>query len=231
MVKYYRVGGSVRDSLLGIKSKDIDFAVEATSYQEMIDDLKRQGVFIYQERPEFFAVRGNHPQWGPVDFTLCRTDGFYSDYRHPDSVQIGTIYEDLARRDFTVNAIAIDEDGNYIDPHDGRRDLKDNLLRCVGLTSERFSEDPLRILRAVRFHIVRGFNLDAYITYDLAHSLVPEGLKTVSKERIYEELNKCFTHDSWKTIQFFHSRPYLEKMLFKEIGIKLAPRVSYEKTS
>lgn len=227
MVKYYRVGGSVRDSILGIKSKDIDYAVEANSYEEMKEDLLLKGVFIYQERPEFFAIRGNHPEWGPVDFTLCRTDGFYSDSRHPDHVEIGTIYDDLARRDFTVNAIAIDEDGNTIDPHGGIEDIQNNILRCVGTSVDRFNEDPLRMLRAIRFHIVRGFDLDEHIRYDLAHSTVPYSLVTVSKERVYEELNKCFEHNSWQTLQFFHNRPYLEKIIFKVIGINLIPKVAY----
>src|SRR6187431_1537064 len=106
MINYYLVGGYVRDEILGVQSKDIDFAVEAKSYDAMKEDILRRGMTIFQERPQFFAIRARHPQMGGVDFTLCRKDGFYSDYRHPDDVRIGDIYDDLARRDFTVNAIA-----------------------------------------------------------------------------------------------------------------------------
>src|SRR4051812_40257540 len=184
---YYMVGGYVRDEILGVKSKDIDFAVEASSYEEMRDDILDKGLIIFQERPQYFSIRASHPIHGGVDFTLCRKDGFYSDSRRPDSVETGSIYDDLARRDFTVNAIAMREDGTYIDPHNGIQDINSMLLRCVGNTDDRFSEDPLRLLRAVRFHIVRGFTLDDEIDYVLYHSNYIDILKKVTLERVYEE--------------------------------------------
>lgn len=224
MINYYKVGGCVRDELLGVRSKDIDFAVEAPSYEAMKEDLLSKGTIIWQERPEFFAIRGKHPEWGPVDFTLCRKEGFYSDNRHPDSVEVGTIYDDLARRDFTVNAIAW-KDGVFIDPHNGTKDLANMHLRCVGNTRDRFEEDPLRILRAVRFHLVRGFALDNEIetqfnNYDLIHKLL-----TIPLERVYEEVRKCYDHNSWKTLQFFHKHYLLELAIFDNMGLALTPRI------
>jgi len=225
MITYYKVGGCVRDELLGVRSKDIDFAVEAESYEAMRDDILSQGMVIFQERPEFFSIRARHPILGGVDYTLCRKEGFYSDNRHPDNVEVGTIYDDLARRDFTVNAIAKDENGYFIDPHGGSADLANNVLRCVGNTEQRFNEDPLRILRAVRFHIVRGFTLHRDIDNILYSNVeILNKLRTVSTERIYEELQKCFVHDSWGTLQFFRENFYLEKIIFMD-GIELRPRV------
>lgn len=229
-IKYYKVGGAVRDEILGVRSKDIDFAVEADSYEEMRDDLLSKGSIIWQERPEFFAIRAKHPDFGPVDFTLCRKEGFYSDNRHPDSVEIGTIYDDLARRDFTVNAIALDftetSSTTLIDPHGGVIDISKNLLRCVGSPEERFTEDPLRILRAVRFHIVRGFDLDFDLEVSLSSFPLIDGLKKIPLERIYEELNKCFAHDTWNTLMFLDKHEYLKDVIFLEMGLKLAPRIN-----
>lgn len=223
MITYYKVGGCVRDELLGFKSKDIDYAVEAPSYESMRDDLINKGTIIWLEKPEYFAIRGKHPQFGDVDFVLCRKDGYYSDNRRPDSVEPGTIYDDLARRDFTINAIAQREDGTLIDPHNGRRDLERNMLRCVGNAEDRFDEDPLRMLRAVRFHIVRGFGLDDEINYRLV--LDGDKLQSLPLERVYEELYKCFHYDSWKTMQFFNQRPYLSNIIFKDMGLTLLPHI------
>lgn len=242
MVNYYYVGGYVRDSILGLKSKDVDFAVEAESYEEMHYDLVKQGSKIWQERPQYFTVRAWHPVHGNADFTLCRKDGFYSDGRHPDSVEKGTIHDDLARRDFTVNAIAwpanmYEATGTpiYIDPHNGLIDLKNMYLRCVGDAYERFKEDPLRLLRAVRFHIVRGFKLDNAIESMLqagdtltGNPPIIDELLNLPSERIYEEINKCFQHDSWGTLQFFRKHPYLEYTIFNKKGIRLSPNIVIE---
>jgi tRNA nucleotidyltransferase (CCA-adding enzyme) len=224
MVTYYKVGGCVRDALLGINSKDIDYAVEAESYEAMKEDLLSKGTVIFQERPEFFAIRGRHPEWGPVDFTLCRKEGFYSDNRHPDSVEIGTIYDDLSRRDFTVNAIALPETGTFIDPFHGVDDLMENILRPVGEAEDRFREDPLRMLRAVRFSIVRGFWLSENITSIFENRWdIVKTLETVSIERVYEELKQCFEKSTVDTLRFFRDYPLLKRTVFYDIGLGLTP--------
>ena len=225
--KYYIVSGFVRDELLGIKSKDIDFAVEAESYEAMKEDILSNGNIIFQERPEYFSIRARHPEYGGVDYTLCRKDGFYSDNRRPDSVEMGTIFDDLARRDFTVNAIAKQSGGAYIDPHNGRADLQDKLLRCVGIAQERFEEDPLRLLRAVRFHIVKGFQLDYAIDRELrGHGGgTLDKLVTLPIERVYEELYKCYVYDTWATMRFFNNHSQLANVIHLEMGLGLLPRI------
>lgn len=228
MVTYYTVGGAVRDEILGVKSKDIDFAVEADSYDEMYKDLIAQGAIIWQERPQYYAIRAKHPKFGNADFTLCRKDGFYSDNRRPDSVEIGTIYDDLARRDFTINAIAKTEFGHYIDPHNGIDDIRDMKLNTVGDTFSRFNEDPLRMLRAVRFHVVRGFQLDPAIRLAFENPTLLKMLEDVAIERIYEELRKCYEWNSWRTLRFFDFFPKMKVTVFYHTGLELRPFIKGE---
>lgn len=226
MVKFYKVGGVVRDQLLGIPSKDLDLAVEASSYGEMKGAILERGGEIFLERPEFFTIRGRLPEVGAADFTLCRKDGFYSDQRRPDSVSVGTIYDDLSRRDFTCNAIAQDEDGKYIDPYDGQGDIEFKMLRAVGSPHDRFKEDPLRILRAVRFAITKSFIFDDELHDILTNNrAVVRLIKSVAKERVYEELKKCYLFDTRLTLMFFDYYSYVERVIFENFPIKLEPKI------
>jgi tRNA nucleotidyltransferase (CCA-adding enzyme) len=224
---FYKVGGTVRDQLLGVKPKDIDYAVEAESYDHMIEAIDEMGGEIFLERPEFFTVRGRIPDIGAADFTLCRKEGFYSDNRHPDSVSVGTIYEDLARRDFTVNAIAQHSDGSYIDPYNGRLDISMKILRCVGRTKDRLNEDPLRMLRAIRFQITKGFQMDNDLFLALRDfDLVAKLKASVKRERAYEELRKCFEYHTLETWDLFNEFHLLRDVIFShEYGIRLMPEL------
>lgn len=225
-IKIYEVGGSIRDSLLGIPCKDHDYCVIAPSFEGMKDYLLERGAVIYLERPQYFAIRCKLPGIGDADFTLARKEGFYSDGRRPDQVFIcETIEEELCRRDFTVGAMARGEDGVIIDPFNGQKDLENNWLRCVGNARERFSEDYLRLLRAIRFHIVKGFDLDHTIIECFEDFDLVQNLKKVSKERIYEELRKCFEHDSKKTLDFFRKYFILETVIFGDCEVKLIPKI------
>lgn len=202
MVKIYEVGGSVRDVLLGIPAhniNDIDFAVEASSYDEMKESLLRTGVEIFLERPEFLTIRGRIGRRA-ADWVLCRKDGFYSDGRRPDEVVIGTIYDDLARRDFTINAIAVDSDGNVYDPYNGVQDVYGRIIRCVGSTEDRMKEDALRMIRAIRFTITKDMQMTPELYMFLSDINNVRLLKNVSVDRIREELNKCFRYDTPKTL-------------------------------
>jgi len=219
-IRKWQVGGNVRDRLLGVHSKDIDYAVEAPDYESMVAWIRSQGT-IYLEQPQFWTVRAHLPGKLPADFVLCRKDGQYSDGRRPDSVMVGSLADDLARRDFTVNAIAYDEDsGEYVDPHGGRSDLEARLLKCVGKAYDRFSEDALRLLRAVRFAICKGFRFD----YDVVKCLKDERLllklrDNVSEERKREELHKCFAHSTSATLGFLGEFKGLTDAVF--VGQKL----------
>lgn len=205
-VKYYKVGGYVRDEFIREihgadyvnKSKDIDFAVEAESYEAMKDDIVARGCSIFLESPEFYTIRASHPTYGGVDYVLCRKDGEYLDGRHPETVSAGTLFDDLERRDFRMNAIALSEDGSVIDPFNGKADIENKLICCVGDPNDRFIEDSLRILRGIRFSIKLGFDFDLETEEAMArHAYKVLDLPT---DRIREELEKCFMMNTVKTV-------------------------------
>ncbi|MFI3168395.1 MAG: hypothetical protein R3Y06_00420 [Faecalibacterium sp.] len=173
------IGGAVRDSLLGRAVHDWDLTAAGTPEQMMaaLPDAKPIG-------GEFGTIT-----WHGVEITPCRAESDYTDHRHPDVITFGTdLRVDLSRRDFTVNAMAWD--GNtIIDPYRGRYDLKDKLLRAVGVPVQRFEEDALRILRLYRFAGVLGFAVEeATATAALARA---NTLRYVSVPRVRTELDKA----------------------------------------
>src|SRR4051812_9903063 len=109
--KIYLVGGAVRDKIMNITPKDLDYSIECESFDAMRQYIIDRGGTIFLETPQYFTIRAKVPELGAADFVLCRRDGMYKDNRRPETVEVGTIFDDLARRDFTMNAIAIDEQG------------------------------------------------------------------------------------------------------------------------
>jgi len=216
-IKIYEVGGCVRDRLLGIASKDIDYAVEAPSFDAMRDYILAQQGKIYLEKPEYQTIRARL-NTVDADFVLCRKDGYYSDGRRPDTVMPGSIYDDLARRDFTINAIAIDlETGKYLDPFKGVAAIENKLIDCVGNPFDRFSEDSLRVIRAIRFHITLGFDLSYQLRVAMTAPHIIEKLENISVDRIRDELCRCFRFDTIKTMQkLIRSYPDIAQAIFKE---------------
>ena len=212
-MEMFEVGGCVRDELLGVKSKDIDFTVvlppvEGDPFLAMKNRLRLMGFEIFLETPEFLTIRAKFPK-GPstikskrngltADFVLARKESDYTDNRRPDKVEPGTLMDDLRRRDFTMNAIAKAADGTLIDPFNGQQDITDRIIRAVGDPRERFTEDALRIVRAMRFSVTKGFDIhvDTMIAMrELAHTVAG-----VSTERVREELAKMFAADPRMTI-------------------------------
>lgn len=214
----WEVGGSIRDSFMGIDSKDKDFAVEAESFDAMREFLVSEGYTIFVETPHFLTIRAHfpkgHEQFGKTtaDFVLCRKDGAYSDGRRPDEVTPGTILDDLARRDFTINAMARKVgDDQILDPHDGYTDLHNGTLRCVGSAAARITEDPLRVMRALRFVICKGLTPDAELHQEMTNRLIGISLESVSIERIRDELFRCFRFDTLRTMRLLSTE-------FEDIG-------------
>ena len=180
----YLVGGCVRALLRGGEPDDYDLTSDAPP-QEVLR------IFGAAARPTGVAHGTVTVVSGalPVEITTMRRDGAYGDNRRPDSVTFGArIEEDLARRDFTVNAIAMTPGGALVDPFGGRADLRAGVLRCVGDARTRFEEDALRILRLVRFCSVLGFSAEEQ-TARAAHE-ARALLAHVARERVYAELNK-----------------------------------------
>lgn len=209
-MRMYMVGGAVRDEIIGIKSKDIDYTVVLDEdetpndpFRYMCNRLADSGFKIFLESPEYLTVRAKFPTGHKnagttADFVLARKDGDYTDGRRPNFVEPGTLMDDLARRDFTMNAIAKDEDGSYIDPFDGITDIYRGVIRAVGDPRERFEEDALRIVRAFRFSVTKNFRIERETV--LAIWKLRDTIANVSAERVREELVKMFNHDPLETI-------------------------------
>ncbi len=183
----YVVGGYVRDMLLGKSGGDIDLASSAQPAQaEAV--LKNAGVSFVETGLKHGTITAviNHT---PYEITTFRSDGEYSDSRHPESVAfIKDINADLARRDFTINAMAYNEAAGVIDLFGGQEDLKRGIIRAVGDADMRFKEDALRIMRALRFASQLGFRLDDETA--AAALANKELLNNISAERIFVELVK-----------------------------------------
>lgn len=204
-IRFYLVGGCVRDELLGHKPNDIDYSVEAHSFEHLKRHLSDNNFEIFVEKPEFGTIKAKCPRTKIVaDYTLCRKDGAYSDFRRPDSIELTDIKNDLSRRDFTINAIAKLEhesgDVEYYDPFGGREDLERGIIRCVGSAQDRLSEDPLRGLRALRFSVTKDFEIHPDIIATISTDKFVENFKTLAKERVQVELAKMFQHDTTLSI-------------------------------
>ena len=185
----WAVGGCVRDHLMGITPHDYDCCTAATpvEMQEIFAD--RQLVLAGLKHGTVSVVTAG----GLVEITTFRTEGGYADARHPDWVRfVRDIKEDLARRDFTVNAMAYSPRRGLCDPFGGREDMKNKLLRAVGDPNRRFREDALRILRGLRFAARFGFEIEAGTKAAMHEEIA--GLDALAKERILVELEGFLCH-------------------------------------
>lgn len=151
----YFVGGSVRDAILGLEVNDVDIATSA--YPEEIKHIFPKTVDVGIEHGTVMVLHGGES----YEVTTFRTESTYQDYRRPDSVTfVRSLEEDLKRRDFTINAFAVDESGEIHDYFNGKEDLNNRLIRAVGVADERFNEDALRMMRGVRFASQLDFSIE-----------------------------------------------------------------------
>jgi len=229
-LNFFEVGGCVRDEMLGLPVKDVDFSVEAPSFEVMVATLRAQGFKVWQENPEFLTVRAGVPKGHVLasrtkdaDFVMCRADGPSSDGRRPDFVTPGTVFDDLARRDFTVNAMARDEAGNLVDPFNGREDLAAGRLRFVGDAMTRVTEDGLRVLRGFRFMVTKGFVAEAETWRVLLSPEAAEMLRCVSVERVRDELDKMFRADTLEAMGLLSALPEATTAAIFRDGLRLSP--------
>lgn len=184
----YTVGGAVRDALLGRAVGDWDLTTSALP--EQVQGLFRKTIPTGLQHGTVTVLVGRGAERTPVEVTTFRGEGAYSDGRRPDEVHFGVpLREDLARRDFVINAMAYDPvERRLVDPFGGRADLAARRVRAVGDSAERFGEDGLRVMRAIRFAAVLEFELDAATEAAIPGALPV--LARVSKERIHDELQK-----------------------------------------
>jgi len=217
MSKIYKVGGCVRDKILGIDSKDIDFTFVLDDTNMSVEDgfaqmykwLSDEGFQIFLSTPDCFTIRAkfpnNHQYEGMVaDFVMARKEiGYIPGTRQP-ILELGTLEDDLIRRDFTLNALAEDEDGKIIDIFNGQEDLSRGLLRTPLPAKQTMMDDPLRFLRALRFSITKRFSIDDSIIFAMKQPDILEKLeKVVSAERIRDEVFKMMKADTVKTLELF----------------------------
>ena len=231
----YIVGGCVRDEILGRDPEDWDITTIAKP-----DEIKR----IFSHTVDTGIEHGTVTVLVPPDevergirsfeVTTYRIDGEYTDHRHPNAVSFtGSLEEDLARRDFTINAMAYHMERGIIDPFHGQEDLEKKIVRAVGKAKDRFAEDALRMMRGIRFSAQLDFSLDeeAYLGIES----LKESLENVSKERIAVELWKLLASAHPDKVEMFFSTglaPYITEDFPKiqESGIpKLLPFAPVEK--
>lgn len=220
----YLVGGCVRDMLLGTTPKDYDFTVE-TQPENIENILKLYHIPFNAMSAKYGTIVariGNEE----YEITSTRKEADYVDNRHPEEVIFGvSIEEDLKRRDFTINAMAMDSKGNIIDSFDGNKcfDMENHLIKTVGNPETRFKEDPLRIMRALRFSITKGFQLDAATQKAMVDC--KDMLNNISKERITAELRKILT--AGVDIQPYFANSDMMKII-KVIIPELGPCMHFE---
>ena len=216
----FAVGGCVRDLIRGTSPDDFDLTTSALPHEisEIFSDctvietgIKHGTVTVLFDET-------------PYEITTYRTDGIYIDGRHPDSVSFSrSLTDDLARRDFTINAMAYAPSVGLVDPFDGRGDLSRGIIRSVGDPSRRFTEDALRILRAVRFASRLGFTIEA----DTAAAMVAleARLTLVSPERITSELFKALNGDHFEEVLLSYPT------VFCRIIPELKPLIAYDQNN
>lgn len=221
--KIYVVGGYVRDKLLGIDVKDIDFCFVIDSMEEELNKIDIEEGFkmmknyligeefkIYLETPSMLTLRAKFPvndkykeyKDMTADFVLARKEIYDNSNSRIPIVKIGCLEDDLKRRDFTINAMAFDMNNNLIDLFNGKDDLKNKILRTPVDPMITLSEDPLRVIRAIRFSITK----DVYFHDELLYAIMNDDIidklfNIISKDRIREELQKMFWYSTVKSIE------------------------------
>ena len=239
-MKCYRVGGCVRDELLGVNSKDIDFTFVLEDLNKTVKEgfiemetwMKDRNYEIFLSTPDMFTIRAKFPKGDKneglvADFVMARKEiGYFEGTRNP-ILKLGTLEDDLIRRDFTLNAMARDDQDNLIDLFNGQEDLKNKLLKTPLPANQTMMDDPLRFLRALRFCITKGFIIHGDILEAMKQPSILEKLeKVVSAERIREEVYKMMKADTVLAFEIFYGVediiPGFIKLIFSR-GLWLKP--------
>lgn len=255
LTKYqiYAVGGCVRDQLLGLNSNDFDFCFVINQNQDekltieegfqiMKQWLQNEGFKIFLETPNMLTIRAKFPNdWKYIqskeysyfyngktaDFVLARKEISYDINSRQPVIAIGTLEDDLLRRDFTINAMAMNLEGNLIDIFNGQDDLRERILRTPRDAKLTLLDDPLRILRALRFCVTRHLKIHKDIIDAMCDEIIQSKLfNVVSSDRIRDELTKMFKYSTPRTLDLLNKineqMPHFINLLFKD-GLWLKP--------
>ena len=250
--KFYEVGGKIRDEFLGLTNKDVDYvAVPSEELLRNIEEaqclvdgiypntanavftmleshLREEGFEIFLVTPDCYTIRAKFPEGykyqGVADFVMARKEVGYIPNTRTPIVEPGNLYDDLSRRDFTVNALAKDPDtGEIIDYFGGLEDIKEKLLRTPLPPIVTFDDDPLRILRGIRFSITKGLRVSEDMWQAMKAYDYLDKMPVVSEERIREELTKCFKCNSSLTLGWLSELTDLRDYIFKNTNLWLKP--------
>jgi len=231
--KIFEIGGCVRDELLGLHTKDIDFTVVIDQRDEKlsVDEgwafmkhfLLNEGFKIFLETKDCFTIRAmfpkGHPHEGLVaDFVMARKEVGYIPGTRKPILELGSLEDDMMRRDFTVNAMAKDEHGEIIDLFNGQQHLKGKLLMTPLDPMTTLMDDPLRLLRALRFSITKGYKIDGVVWNAMFQPNIMDKLENVvSQERIREEVTKMMKYDTLSSLRLFQEIDKREPRLLEII--------------
>ena len=233
MSKIFEVGGCVRDELLGVHTNDIDFTFVVDDVTESVDEgcvqmlthLKVEGFKIFLETKDCFTVRAKFPKGHKneglvADFVMARKEVGVIDGTRKPILELGTLEDDLTRRDFTLNAMAKDLNGNIIDLFDGQTHLSQKVLITPLEPIKTFMDDPLRMIRALRFSITKGFDIHPTVWNAIfTPGLIVKLSEVVSQERIQGEVMKMMKHDTVGALRLFAEidkiEPRLLEIIFK----------------
>lgn len=244
--KFYEVGGKIRDELLGLTSKDVDYvavpidlllnsnlvtfeAISAESMFKLLEkELRDEKFEIFLITPDCYTIRAKFPKdykyQGVADFVMARKEVDYISGTRTPIVEPGTLYDDLSRRDFTVNALAKDPDtGEIIDFFGGLEDLKRKVLKTPLDPHTTFDDDPLRILRGIRFEVTKGLKIPRKLRGLIQSYSYKEKMGVVSQERIRDELFKCLKHDTSQTIKILQEFTNLSDYIWANTDLWLKP--------
>lgn len=239
--KFYEVGGKIRDELLGLKSKDVDYVAVPTEellkhgytaeqmFTVLLDYLHSEKFKVFLVTEDCYTIRAQFPEGykyqGVADFVMARKEVGYIPNTRTPIVKPGNLYDDLSRRDFTVNAMAKDPDtGEIIDYFGGIEDLKNKILRTPLDPKVTLNDDPLRILRCIRFAVTKGFSIESNLSREIYRYEYSTKMKVVSEERIREELYKMFKYDTLSSLEWLkESYPSLGEYIFTRTNLWLKP--------
>lgn len=249
--KFYEVGGKIRDELLGLTNKDVDYVAVPRGYlldagcgspdgtitplytaedmfRKLEGFLRSEKFEIFLVTPECYTIRAKFPEGykyqGVADFVMARKEVGYIPGTRTPIVEPGNLYDDLSRRDFTINAMAKDPDtGEIIDYFHGKHDITNALIRTPLDPVTTFDDDPLRILRAIRFAVTKRFTIEQTTWQAMVFYDYDAKMSVVSEERIREELIKCFRCDTIRTLTYLDYLPRLRDYIFKKTNLWLKP--------
>jgi poly(A) polymerase len=235
--KEYLVGGSVRDEILGLSNKDLDYVfvfeeldenqTAEECFNEMYQNIQERGE-IFLSTPSCYTIRYKDKVTKEVkDVVMARKEIGYIPGTRTPIVKPGTLYDDLERRDATLNALAKDEDGSIIDYFGGLEDLRNMVLKTPLDPIKTFDDDPLRIIRFARFSITKGFTIPNDIVNVIRNYDYETKMGVVSNERIREELLKCFKHNTLGTIKELNRYSDLRDYIFKNNLMWLKPTMEH----